>query len=70
MTIGWNHFTPWAFLAGGLLLGLSASAIVLLNGRMLGIGGTLGGVLRAHRGDIGCEFVCCALLLNENPDSS
>ena len=51
MTIDWAHFTPWASLAGGLLIGLSAAAFVLLNGRVAGISGILGGLLTASRGD-------------------
>jgi uncharacterized membrane protein YedE/YeeE len=40
MTVDWNHFTPWASLAGGLLLGLAASAFILINGRVLGLAGS------------------------------
>jgi uncharacterized membrane protein YedE/YeeE len=45
MTIDWNHFTPWASLAGGALIGLAAAAFALLNGRVAGISGILGGLL-------------------------
>jgi uncharacterized membrane protein YedE/YeeE len=45
MTIDWNHFTPWASLAGGALIGLAAAGFVLLNGRVAGISGILGGLL-------------------------
>jgi uncharacterized membrane protein YedE/YeeE len=51
MQIDWNHFTPWASLAGGLLLGLSAIGMMLLRGRILGISGILGGLLPPHKGD-------------------
>jgi uncharacterized membrane protein YedE/YeeE len=51
MTIDWNHFTPWASLAGGLLLGLASAAFVLVNGRILGISGIVGGLLRPRAGD-------------------
>jgi len=50
--IDWNNFTPWASLAGGLLLGLASAAFVLLNGRILGISGIAGGLLRPKGGDI------------------
>ena len=53
MTIDWNHFTPWTSLAGGLLIGVAAAAFVLFNGRIAGISGILGGLLRPARGDIG-----------------
>ena len=52
MTIDWIHFSPSTALAGGLLIGLAASAFVLLNGRIAGISGILGGLLRPARGDI------------------
>lgn len=52
MTIDWNSFTPWASLAGGLLIGLSAALFVLLNGRIAGISGILGGLLRPTPGDM------------------
>jgi uncharacterized protein len=51
MTIDWNHFTPLASLAGGLLLGLTSAAFILLNGRVLGISGIAGGLLRLRRSD-------------------
>ena len=51
MTIDWNHFTPWMSLAGGIVLGL-ASALFLFNGRVLGISGIVGGLLRPKTRDI------------------
>jgi uncharacterized membrane protein YedE/YeeE len=53
MTIAWDLFTPWHALAGGVLIGLSAALFALLNGRIAGISGVLGGLLRPQRGDIG-----------------
>jgi len=52
MTIDWNAFTPWASLAGGALIGVAAVMFVLLNGRIAGISGVLGGLLKPMRGDI------------------
>lgn len=51
MTIDWANFTPWASLAGGLLIGLAAALFILLHGRVLGISGILGGLLRPQTGD-------------------
>jgi uncharacterized membrane protein YedE/YeeE len=51
ITIDWSNFTPWAALIGGGLIGLSAIALALLNGRIAGISGILAGVLRPVRGD-------------------
>ena len=52
MTIDWAHFTPWASLAGGVLIGIAAAMLVLLNGRVAGISGIVGGLLRPARGNI------------------
>jgi uncharacterized protein len=52
MTIDWNAFTPWPALIGGLLIGLAAAMFALLNGRIAGISGILGGLLKPTRGDI------------------
>ena len=53
MLIDWNHFTPWASLTGGILLGLASALFILVNGRILGISGIVGGLLRPRSGDIG-----------------
>jgi uncharacterized protein len=53
MTIDWANFTPWASLAGGVLLGVASALFVLLNGRVLGISGILGGLLPPKQGDSG-----------------
>ncbi|MBL0919105.1 MAG: YeeE/YedE family protein [Hydrogenophaga sp.] len=60
MTIDWAHFTPWTSLAGGVLLGTAASLFVLLNGRVLGISGLLGGLLTPKAGDIGWRVALLA----------
>lgn len=52
MTIAWDHFTPWASLAGGVLIGLAAALFILFNGRIAGISGILGGLLEWPRGDV------------------
>ena len=53
MTIDWTHFTPGLSLLGGLILGLASAAFILLNGRILGISGILGGLLKPAHGDVG-----------------
>ena len=53
MTIDWNNFTPWASLAGGILLGLASAIFILVNGRILGISGIIGGLLGPTSGDVG-----------------
>ena len=52
MTIDWNAFTPWSALAGGILIGIAASLFVLLNGRIAGISGVIGGLFRPAAGDV------------------
>lgn len=52
MTVDWNAFTPVAALSGGLLIGLAASAFLVLNGRIAGISGIVGGLLPPRAGDI------------------
>lgn len=57
MTIDWNSFTPWSALGGGVLIGLAASLMILLNGRILGVSGIVGGLLQPVRGDIAWRLV-------------
>jgi uncharacterized membrane protein YedE/YeeE len=47
-----NDFTPLSSLAGGLLIGLAASVLLLFNGRIAGVSGILGGVVTPVAGDI------------------
>jgi uncharacterized membrane protein YedE/YeeE len=47
MNLDWNHFTPWASLAGGLLIGIATALYLLGDGRIAGIAGILSGPLRA-----------------------
>ena len=51
--IDWLNFTPWSSLAGGLLIGISTAMFLLFNGRIAGISGILGGLLRPTAGDAG-----------------
>ena len=53
MNIDWNAFTPWSALIGGMLIGLAAAMFALLNGRIAGISGVMGGLLEPMRGDVG-----------------
>ena len=46
MQIDWLAFTPGPSFLGGILLGIATSAYVLLHGRILGISGIVGGLLR------------------------
>ncbi len=48
-----HDFTPLSALAGGALIGLAASILLVVHGRIAGIAGILGETLRGrgHRGD-------------------
>ena len=63
MSIDWTHFTPWASLFGGALIGLAAAMLVLLSGRIAGISGILGGLIALRRGDIAWRLAFVAGLL-------
>ena len=52
MSIAWLEFTPWSALAGGMLIGLAAAMFVLLNGRIAGISGVIGGLFKPVKGDV------------------
>jgi uncharacterized protein len=56
-------FTPVASLAGGALIGLSASALLALNGRVAGVSGIVGGILRPERGEVAWRLAFLAGLL-------
>jgi len=63
MSIDWQHFTPWTSLGGGVLIGLAAGLFVLLNGRIAGISGVLGGLLAPRAGDLAWRILFVAGLL-------
>lgn len=53
MTLDTLHFTPWTALAGGVLIGVAAVWLMLATGRIAGISGIAGGLLRPVAGDVG-----------------
>ena len=57
-------FTPWRSLLGGALIGLSASLVLLLQGRVAGISGIIGGLLQPAQNEVGwrAAFVLGLLL--------
>ncbi|WP_150913437.1 YeeE/YedE family protein [Marinobacter halotolerans] len=50
--VAWAQFTPWTALAGGAVIGVAAAILLLLNGRIAGISGILGGILTTSPTDI------------------
>jgi uncharacterized membrane protein YedE/YeeE len=61
--IDWTNFTPLSALAGGVMIGLAAAAFVLLNGRIAGVSGILGGLLRPAQGDASWRIAFIAGLI-------
>ena len=57
------HFTPTASLLGGMLIGLSASAMLLANGKIAGISGIVAGLLSPTKHDTLWRLVFVAGLL-------
>ena len=65
MTIDFASFTPMASLVGGVMIGVAALLLMLLHGRVMGMSGILGGIVRpAARDDVPWRllFVAGALL--------
>jgi uncharacterized protein len=63
LQIDWNHFTPWASLAGGLLIGAAAALLVLGVGRIAGIAGIVANALQSLRGGIADAAIAWWFLL-------
>lgn len=63
MSIDWGHFTPYTALAGGVLIGLAVTMLLLFNGRIAGISGIVGGLLRPVKGDLGWRLAFVAGLI-------
>ena len=60
MQIDWAAFTPWSALAGGALIGLATSLLLLVAGRIAGVSGIVAGVLRPVRDDFGWRVAFAA----------
>lgn len=53
MTIDWTNFTPLTSLIGGLIIGMAVAVFALFGGRIAGVSGILGGLLRPRSGELG-----------------
>ena len=58
-----ENFTPLSGLLGGLLIGLAAAMLLLLNGRISGISGIVGGLLTPKSSDAGWRVAFVAGLV-------
>jgi uncharacterized membrane protein YedE/YeeE len=63
MTIDWIAFTPWPALIGGAVIGIAAAILALWNGRVAGISGIVGGLLRPAFPDVSWRAAFIAGLL-------
>jgi hypothetical protein len=50
--INWSTFTPLSSLIGGILIGIATAILILINGRIAGISGILGGLLTLKKDEI------------------
>ena len=64
MTIDWLNFTPSPALIGGMLIGLASAIFILFNGRIAGISGIVGGLLRPSKGDMAWRIAFVAGLIS------
>jgi len=55
-----DNFTPVSALLGGLMIGASAALFLVLNGRIAGISGILGGLLHPTRSEVGWRLAFLA----------
>jgi uncharacterized protein len=58
-----ENFTPISGLIGGVLIGLATTLMLLLNGRIAGISGIVGGLLARKGSEVGWRAVFVAGLL-------
>lgn len=63
-------FTPWASLSGGILIGVAATLLMLLHGRIMGVTGILAGLVKpaskpdfAWRAALVAGMVCAPVVL-------
>ena len=63
MNIDWINFTPWSAAIGGAVIGLAAALLVLVNGRVAGISGIVGGMLHPRADDFAWRLAFVAGLL-------
>ena len=50
--LSWTEANPLMALIGGLLIGVAASILLLINGKIAGISGILGGLIKPQKRDI------------------
>ena len=63
MHIDWTAFTPWSAAIGGVIIGAAVTIFVLVNGRIAGISGIVGGLFRPAPGDVAWRLAFVAGLM-------
>lgn len=63
MSIDWLNFSPTVSLAGGLLIGVACTLLLLGIGRIAGVSGILGGLLEPASRDFGWKLAFIAGLV-------
>jgi uncharacterized protein len=63
MTSNWLNFTPWTSLMGGAMIGFAALLLLLFNGRIAGVSGIIGGLLKPRHSDSGWRLAFIAGLV-------
>ena len=58
-----ENFTPYSALAGGALIGVAATILMAVHGRIAGVSGIVGGLLAPSAGDIAWRIAFIAGLL-------
>jgi uncharacterized membrane protein YedE/YeeE len=63
MSIDWAAFSPVSAAIGGVVIGIAVAMLLLLNGRVAGISGIVGGLLRPAPGDVAWRWAFIAGLV-------
>ena len=63
MSIDWASFTPGSAAIGGVIIGAAVAIFALMNGRIAGISGIVGGLLRPAPGDVAWRLAFVAGLI-------
>ena len=63
VSIDWASFTPWSAAVGGVIIGIAAGLLALVNGRIAGVSGIVGGLLGPTFRDFGWRAAFVAGLI-------
>jgi uncharacterized membrane protein YedE/YeeE len=63
MSIDWASFTPGSAAIGGVIIGGAVAMFALMNGRIAGISGIVGGLYRPAPGDVAWRLAFVAGLI-------